>query len=139
MARTGQILQGPFTEVRFLETAADTNGARLVMEHRIQPGNASPTDHLHRHQVETFEVLAGRMWVRLRGEEKTLTVGDVVTVPKGTAHTFKNTGDEALHIRVTLSLRITPRRFSRRSRGSSAGVSSPASASPGRNCCRWRC
>lgn len=102
MARQGQISAGPFTEVTFLETSADTNGARLVMEHRIQPGNASPPDHLHQHQVETFEVLAGRMWVRVRGEERTLNVGNVVTVPKGTPHTFKNVGDEALHIRVTL-------------------------------------
>lgn len=102
MARRGQISLGSFTQVTFLETAADTNGARLVMEHRIQGGNTSPPDHLHQHQVETFEVLAGQMWVRVRGKEKTLSVGDAVTVPKGTPHTFKNVGDEALHIRVTL-------------------------------------
>ena len=102
MARTGQVSAGPFTEVRFLETAADTNGAHLVMEHRIQPGNTSPPDHLHQHQVETFEVLAGQMWVRVRGEERTLEVGDTVTVPKGTPHTFKNAGDEPLYIRVSL-------------------------------------
>lgn len=102
MARAGQVSRGPSTEVRFLETAADTNGARLVMEHRIQPGNASPPDHVHRLQTETFEVLAGRMWVRVRYEERTLSVGDKVAVPKGAPHTFKNAGDEALYIRVTL-------------------------------------
>lgn len=102
MAHRGQVSVGPFTHVTFLETAASTNGARLLMEHRIQPGNPSPPDHLHQHQEETFDVLAGEMWVRVRGEEKTFTVGDTVTVAKGTPHTFKNAGDEALHIRVTL-------------------------------------
>lgn len=61
MARAGQVIEGPFTKVTFVETAADTNGERLVMEHRVAPDNAPPPDHLHRHQEETFEVLAGRM------------------------------------------------------------------------------
>lgn len=102
MARTGQISKGLFTEVTFVETAADTHGARLVMEHRVQPGNASPPEHLHRQQVETFEVLAGRLWVRVCGAETVLEAGDTVTVPKGVPHTFKNDGSDALHIRVTL-------------------------------------
>lgn len=111
MARTGQVIEGPFTQVTFLETAADTNGERLVMEHRIEPGNAPPPEHMHRHQEETFEVVAGQMWVRVRGEERTLTAGERVVVPKGTPHSFKNTGAEALQIRVTLEPALNSETF----------------------------
>lgn len=111
MARTGQVVTGPFTQVTFLETAADTNGERLVMAHRVAPGNAPPPDHLHRRQQETFEVVAGRMWVRVRGEERTLSAGEHVKVPKGTPHTFKNAGAEAMHLRVTLEPALNSKTF----------------------------
>lgn len=111
MARAGQVLTGPFTQVTFLETAADTSGARLVMAHRVAPGNAPPPDHLHRQQEETFEVVAGRMWVRVRGEEQTLAAGERVVVPKGEPHTFKNAGKEALEIRVTLEPALNSETF----------------------------
>lgn len=111
MARRGQVATGPFTQVTFLETAADTNGARLVMEHRVAPGNAPPPDHMHRHQEETFVVLAGRMWVRVRGEERTLSAGERARVSKGTPHTFKNAGEEALQIRVTLEPALNSETF----------------------------
>lgn len=114
MARRGQVVTGPFTQVTFLETAADTGGERLVMERRIEPGNAPPPDHLHRQQEETFEVLVGRMWVRVRGEARTLAAGESVTVPKGTPHTFKNAGDDALRVRVTSRPPSRAKPFSRR-------------------------
>lgn len=102
MARTGQTVEGPFTRIRFVETAADTRGERLVMEQLIRPGGASTPAHRHPRQTERFEVLGGAMTFALEGRTRVLGPGERVDVPRGAAHTFANAGGGDLVVRVTL-------------------------------------
>ena len=55
-----------------------------------QPGKIARP---HRHGCEQIiHVVQGTAWFRVGTEEKTVTVGDVVHIPLGTEHEFKNTG-----------------------------------------------
>ena len=59
----------------------------------IAPGGSIPA---HRHDsIEHDQVmLAGEMVLTLAGQERTVTTGDVVYIPAGTAHAYRNDGDE---------------------------------------------
>ncbi len=82
------------------ETAAATGGERLTFELFLGPGSRVPAGHIHPRQVETFTVLAGRMRFR-RGLRVTYAgPGESVTIPRGTFHTFFNSGTGMAHVRV---------------------------------------
>jgi mannose-6-phosphate isomerase-like protein (cupin superfamily) len=83
---------GPM-RLRFLRTAADTNGELLEMEATYQPGSVEPLEHFHPRQEEHFEIVAGEMRARIAGEERTLTAGEALDVPRGTVHAMWNQGE----------------------------------------------
>ena len=67
-----------------------TDGAMSVIETVNRPGSGPP---LHRHrEAETFRVLAGRYLYELDGRRFEATEGDLVIVPGGAAHAFRNIG-----------------------------------------------
>ena len=94
MFTSGQTIANAVTgeEIRFLETAAETGGAYVVVETLVRPGGAVATRHLHPHQTERFEVLEGEMTFHVGRERVRLTAGEGVTVPAGTPHAFRNAG-----------------------------------------------
>ena len=49
--------------------------------------------HVHPHETERFEVLAGRLGVEVDGERRYAGRGEVVVVEPGTPHRFWNAGD----------------------------------------------
>jgi hypothetical protein len=49
-------------------------------------GTRLPPAHLHPAQDETFEVLEGRLRVIAHGEERVLTVGERIEIPRRTPH-----------------------------------------------------
>lgn len=73
--------------------AGSTNdGALEVIETIDAPGSGPP---LHRHaQTEVFRVLSGRYLFEVNGERFIAEAGDLVSVPGGAAHCFRNIGDE---------------------------------------------
>ncbi len=75
-----------------LATAEETGGELTRMEIRVKPGPADwvGPDHFHPLQEERFEVLAGTPIFRIQGEERPAAPGDVVTVPVGISHIFRN-------------------------------------------------
>ena len=105
MARSGQSICNPVSGERltFLETAADTDGERLVVELELAPDGHVPGMHVHPHQEERFEVLEGTMTFRLGRRKVSAGPGEVVTVPRGAAHKFANGGDEPAVARVTVT------------------------------------
>lgn len=65
----------------------------LEVEAEYAPGGESPPKHLHPAQDEHFRVRAGKLRVSLGGEERELSAGDSIDVPRGTVHQMWNPGD----------------------------------------------
>jgi mannose-6-phosphate isomerase-like protein (cupin superfamily) len=99
MAQTGDVIESPATSERiiFRQTAQDTHGALLQFDDILQVAGIGPPEHIHPHQEERFQVVAGTMGVRVDGREQTLHVGENLIVPAGAAHTWWNAGNDELH------------------------------------------
>jgi quercetin dioxygenase-like cupin family protein len=105
MAYAGQQLDNPVTGERivFRKTAADTNGEYVEIDLVLAPDGAVPGTHVHPKQEERFEVVSGKMKFRLGLKKIVAGPGEVVVVPAGAVHNFANAGDEAAHVRVTMT------------------------------------
>ncbi len=105
MARKGNSISNVVTgeRITWIETAQDTNGARLVFNFSVKPGGRLPVMHLHPQQSETFQMERGHFWVKLNNEVRELTAGDQLTIAPGEPHTWWNEGNEDAHMRVTFA------------------------------------
>ena len=102
MARTGQVIVNPAmgARIEFRTTAEDSSGSLLEFDFFLAPGHAVATDHLHPHQEERFEVIAGVMRGHVGGREQTLGPGGASVVAPGMEHGWHNAGSEEAHLRV---------------------------------------
>jgi quercetin dioxygenase-like cupin family protein len=71
----------------------------LVAEATYGAQGSPPPPHLHPAQDERFEVLEGRLTVRLGRDERELGPGDVLHVPRGTKHQMWNAAGEPARVR----------------------------------------
>jgi quercetin dioxygenase-like cupin family protein len=85
--------------LKFLKTAADTNGELLEMEAAYNPNSRQPPLHTHPKQEEKFEVLSGTFRVRIGDEEHTFETGDKFSVPVNTPHWMYNMSDQEGRLR----------------------------------------
>lgn len=85
----------------FLETVGESGGERTLLELEVAPGGGNEP-HCHMTYAEHFEVLEGRLTVRLGGERLTLGPGEEATVPPRTVHCFANETDAPVRARVEL-------------------------------------
>ena len=101
MAKAGQIIEHPITGeiITFLKTARDTHGELLQMDFVCKPNRARLVPHLHEVQEERFEVISGRLAVRIGGPKQIqiLLPGQSAVVPPGAVHAWWNDGDEDMH------------------------------------------
>ncbi len=76
---------------------SDSEGSIIVGEHVTLNRSVSPPGKLarpHSHGCEQMiNVVAGTAWFRVGDEEKHVSAGDIIHIPKGVIHEFKNTGD----------------------------------------------
>jgi quercetin dioxygenase-like cupin family protein len=95
MIRTGQTIENPVTgEVLiFHKTSRDTGGEYVLVETVLRPGATVAAAHSHPYQSETFQVLEGRVGIKVGRDKVDLGPGDGVTVLPRTAHKFWNAGD----------------------------------------------
>ena len=102
MLRAGDVIENPVTGERVvvIEGSEDTGGAYLVGELTVSPGGQVVGEHIHDHLDETFEVLSGRISVRLDGRDFELGEGERAFVPKGSAHDWWNESGETAVVRV---------------------------------------
>jgi quercetin dioxygenase-like cupin family protein len=92
--------------IRFLQTAADTNGKLLQIEVWAAEG-ANVPPHVHPSQEERFEVLSGTVTFWVDGVRTVVTAGDTVSAPPGSIHAFLNEAGEAhlmVEVRPALNL-----------------------------------
>jgi len=96
MIRTGDTIHNQVTgeTITFLATSADTDGEAVVIETVVQPDGFVAAAHVHPSQTERFAVAEGTLVLKVDGQEKTLSPGDVAVVEPGQAHKFWNAGDE---------------------------------------------
>ena len=102
MAYAGQIIDNPVSGERiiFRKTAADTDGELLEIDMTLAPDGHVPGAHVHPEQEERFEVVSGTMVFRMGLKKIVAGPGDVVVVPPGATHRFRNGGDEEARVRV---------------------------------------
>ena len=76
--------------IRFLQTAKDTDGKLLEMEASYRPFSEEPPSHYHPCQHEVFMIIKGQMTVRLKGKILLLNEGDSLHIPAKTIHSMWN-------------------------------------------------
>jgi mannose-6-phosphate isomerase-like protein (cupin superfamily) len=98
----GRQLHNPHTgeRITLLAVAEETGGELTRMEIRVRagPGDWVGPDHFHPVQEERFQVLSGTPIFRIEGTERAAKPGEVVTVPVGVSHIFRNGGGEELQM-----------------------------------------
>ena len=101
MAHVGDVIENPVTgqRLRFLLTAAESAGERFAAEGSFPPGGFAGVPHVHPHQDEHFEVLAGEAGFDIDGDRRILRTGETIDVPRGITHTFANAGPEEMRVR----------------------------------------
>jgi mannose-6-phosphate isomerase-like protein (cupin superfamily) len=94
MIRKGDTLENPVTGeiLIFHRTSRDTGGEAVLVETIVRPDGFVAGAHVHPQQTERFEVLEGRLGLRVGDEELLVGPGDVLTVEPGTPHRFWNAG-----------------------------------------------
>src|SRR5690606_9191597 len=115
---------------------AATDGAFSIIETVNQPGFGPP---LHRHhEAEIFRVLEGSYLYRVDDRTFHANEGDVVSIPGGSPHAFRNVGDKPARQLVLIvpgwdSIAL----FSELDAAFEGGVLDPARRDAW--CRRWRC
>ena len=100
MAVAGDRFEMPDGSVYIVRrTRADTAGEFVEMEFVLPVGCVPPPPHIHRSQVEEYEVLEGEFEVVVDGAWRTLGPGDRAAVPVGALHTFRNHSGDTVRVR----------------------------------------
>jgi mannose-6-phosphate isomerase-like protein (cupin superfamily) len=76
------------------------DGDLSLMERTLPPGGRRPPPHRHTNCSEAYFVLDGRVSVIIEGEELVVGPEGFLLVPRGTAHTFRNAGEEEARLLV---------------------------------------
>lgn len=103
MAYNGQTITNEVTGeiLTFTQTAADTNGEKLVFDLILKPGSCVPMKHIHTTQDEIFETLEGYVDVEVGKEHKKILAGDKVLMPKSVPHKWWNSSGSNVRLTVT--------------------------------------
>jgi quercetin dioxygenase-like cupin family protein len=91
-AGTGTAYWGPGELMTYLATGEETGGAFFLAEISVVPGGGAPP-HIHHREDESFHVVEGSLTIQVGGDTITASAGDFAFLPRGIAHSFKNTGD----------------------------------------------
>lgn len=96
MAFKNKQISNPKTgqDIKFLQTAKDTDGKLLEMEATYNSHSKEPAAHYHPFQVEDFTVLSGQLTVRMDEHLKVLKQGDTLHIPINKVHSMWNDTDE---------------------------------------------
>jgi quercetin dioxygenase-like cupin family protein len=100
MATTGDQFRMPDGSVYIVRrAAAESGGEHVEMEFVLPAGCVPPPPHIHRGQVEEYEVLEGRFDVVVDGRWQTLGPGERASVPVAALHTFRNRSGGLVRVR----------------------------------------
>jgi quercetin dioxygenase-like cupin family protein len=103
MARAGDELVNPVTGLRtvFRKTARETGGELLQVDWIGEPGWSTSPDHIHPRQEERFEIISGKLGLRVEGIERIHGAGEVIVAAAGSAHAAWNgSSEDEVHVLV---------------------------------------
>ena len=80
------------SEMLFKAIAAGDDGDFSLMERTLPSHGRRPPAHRHTNCSEAYFVLDGQVTVEIEGDEHLLGPREFALVPRGTAHTFGNSG-----------------------------------------------
>ena len=86
----------------FKAVSEDTRGAFATWETTATPGLPGPPPHIHHREDETFYVLEGEVELFVNGRVIEAATGTFVNIPRGTLHTFRNTGTDPARLLVSV-------------------------------------
>ncbi|MCC6313838.1 MAG: cupin domain-containing protein [Thermomicrobiales bacterium] len=86
---------------------ADTGGVFALVEQTIPAGTSGPPPHRHHQTDETFYIVDGEMAFMAGDATIHAGTGDVVRVPRGLLHTYRNVGEGTARLMLT----VTPAGF----------------------------
>ncbi|HEY1015317.1 MAG TPA: cupin domain-containing protein [Herpetosiphonaceae bacterium] len=90
-ADEGRVIRIGPDEVILKLSAAETAGAYALLEFRTAPGSGAGP-HVHHGEDEVFHILEGSLSFQLGDQEVTAGPGQVVMIPRGLRHSFRNPG-----------------------------------------------
>lgn len=91
----GQVLMGGRQN---LKLKAEDTGSALSVTFSVVPGGSGIPAHVHSREDEIFEVTDGELEITLDGEIHILKKGDMVFLPKNSAHGFKAIQDTSMWV-----------------------------------------
>jgi quercetin dioxygenase-like cupin family protein len=91
-AETGAAYWGPGELMTYLITGEETQGAYFLSEISVAPDGGAPP-HIHHREDESFHLLEGTLTIQVGEDTIVASAGDFAYLPRGIAHSFKNTGD----------------------------------------------
>ena len=94
----GEVRRNPTAWPGIKADSADTAGLLSVFEDTLAPWQAGPPLHLHTDADEAFYVLEGTLTVKLDVEQREVTAGSFVWIPRGTPHAFANASGRATRL-----------------------------------------
>ena len=99
MIHAGDTIENPVTGERivFHKTSRETGGEAVEIEVYVRPGGVVAAAHVHPFQSERFEVISGRIGMKLGRRKLEAGPNDIVVVEPGTPHKFWNAGEDELH------------------------------------------
>jgi mannose-6-phosphate isomerase-like protein (cupin superfamily) len=74
-----------------LVTGAESGGAYAMAESLTRP-DSGPPPYIHLREDADFYIIEGELSVTVAGRTILATAGDFLHVPKGTVHSYRNTG-----------------------------------------------
>jgi mannose-6-phosphate isomerase-like protein (cupin superfamily) len=91
------------SEIReLMHPAVHGNVNQSLAEATVLPGQRTQR-HRHHLTEEIYHITAGHGRMQLGNESFTVTIGDTILIPPGTAHAIENTGTEPLRILCSCS------------------------------------
>lgn len=83
--------------MRWKATAAETGGAFLLLEDRMEQGKVTPM-HVHPNEDEAVYIIDGELLIDIEGERHQLGAGGFFFAPRGVAHAFMVVSARGAHV-----------------------------------------
>lgn len=93
MSLVGIELENGGILLKFVETAAESGGARHVQEARYPARSPEPPYHCHPRQDERFTILEGALRFHVDGKDQHVKAGEAIDIAKGAYHWVNNPHD----------------------------------------------